>query len=406
MSRSGGTRIHVDSQGRQRGGGTAPPALVGPLPVRQQCRAAALLRLHAHPLPARDPSAARRDAAWLQPDAPRRRGRHAMERPRRGAQLHRRLPRANPRCGPDAITGPTDEPPDQSADYAAGEPPGNQLDPCWQDGNGDNCWNWFLPDHQRRGAGEPAIIAGITRAVMANTAQWTIDPDRVYVAGMSAGGAMAVILGATYPDLYSAVAAHSALEYQAATTIPGAFQALLQGGPNPAGQGQKAFEAMGGHARLMPVLVVHGSNDVRVNPVNGDQVIQQWLHTNRLATGGAFTADFATPDTNTPSPKPHPAVTPTASAPGPTTTARSSSSTGPSTAWATPGPAATGWGPSPIHEDPTPPGPCTPSSPGPASGNRFKLRPCCLRGGVDACGPGRSGPAADSCLADILAGVP
>jgi poly(hydroxyalkanoate) depolymerase family esterase len=204
---------------------------------------------------------------------------------------------------PDAITGPTDEPTDQSADYPAGETPGNRLDPCWQDGNGDNCWNWFLPDHQRRGAGEPAIIAGITRTVLANTAWWTIDPDRVYVAGMSAGGAMAVILGATYPDLYSAVGAHSALEYQAATDGPTAFAAMDQGGPNPAGQGQKAFEAMGGHARLIPVLVVHGSNDVRVNPVNGDQVIQQWLHTNRLATGGAFTADFATPDTNIPFPE-------------------------------------------------------------------------------------------------------
>ena len=134
---------------------------------------------------------------------------------------------------------------------------------------------------------------------MADTTQWMIDPDRVYVAGMSAGAAMAVILGATYPDLYSAVAAHSGLEYQAATTIPGAFQALLQGGPNPADQGQQAFQAMGPHARLMPVLVVQGTSDLRVNPVNGDQVIQQWLHTNRLATGGAFSADFAAPTTDT-----------------------------------------------------------------------------------------------------------
>ena len=131
---------------------------------------------------------------------------------------------------------------------------------------------------------------------MADTAQWTIDPARVYVAGMSAGGAMAVILGATYPDLYSAVAAHSALEYQAATDIPTAVAALAQGGPNPAGQGQQAFAAMGDDARLMPVLVAQGTNDLRVNPVNGDQVIQQWLETNRLATGGTFTRELRHPD--------------------------------------------------------------------------------------------------------------
>jgi poly(hydroxyalkanoate) depolymerase family esterase len=200
---------------------------------------------------------------------------------------------------PDAITRPTGEPPNQPVDYSPAETPSNRLDPCWQDGNGDNCWNWFLPRHQRRDAGEPAIIAGITRAVLADTDRWTINPARVYVAGMSAGGAMAVILGATYPDLYSAVAAHSALEYQAATTIPTAFAALAQGGPDPTGQGLQAFQAMGSHARLMPVLVVHGNNDLRVNPVNGDQVIQQWLHTNRLATGGMFTADFAAPTTDT-----------------------------------------------------------------------------------------------------------
>ncbi len=199
---------------------------------------------------------------------------------------------------PDAVTGPTDAPA-QPTDYPRGESPGNPLDPCWQDGNGDNCWNWFLPDHQRRGAGEPAILAGITKSVIADTAQWTIDPARVYVAGMSAGGAMAVILGATYPDLYSAVAAHSALEYQAATSIPTAFAALAQGGPDPIGQGQQAFRAMGGHARLMPVLVVQGTDDLRVNPVNGDQVIQQWLQTNHLATDGGFTADFTTPTTDT-----------------------------------------------------------------------------------------------------------
>ena len=141
----------------------------------------------------------------------------------------------------------------------------------------------------------PAIIAGITRAVMIDTQRWTIDASRVYVAGMSAGGAMAVILAATYPDLFCAVAAHSAVEYQAATNLLGALQVLGQGGPDPIVQGQHAFQAMGDRARLMPVFVAHGNQDTRVNPINGDQAVRQWLETNRLATADGFTADFSTP---------------------------------------------------------------------------------------------------------------
>lgn len=170
-----------------------------------------------------------------------------------------------------------------------------QLDQCWTDGNGDHCWNWFFPGHQERDAGEPAIIAGITRAVMADTAKWTIDPHRVYVAGMSAGGGMAVILGATYPDLFSGVAVHSGLEYKAATDVLGALQVLSQGGPAPAGQGEQAFRAMGHHARLMPVIVIHGGEDQRNVAYNGELVVRQWLETNRLATDGDFTADFDKP---------------------------------------------------------------------------------------------------------------
>ncbi|MGH3695922.1 MAG: extracellular catalytic domain type 1 short-chain-length polyhydroxyalkanoate depolymerase [Pseudonocardiaceae bacterium] len=170
-----------------------------------------------------------------------------------------------------------------------------QLGQCWNDGNGDNCWNWFLPAHQARDAGEPAIIAGIARAVMADTEQWTIDPGRVYVAGMSAGGGMAVIMGATYPDLFSGVAVHSGLEYKAATDGTGAFQVLLRGGPDPVGQGEQAFRAMGDHARSIRVIVIHGSEDQRNIAANGELVVRQWLETNRLATDGYFNSDFTQP---------------------------------------------------------------------------------------------------------------
>jgi poly(hydroxyalkanoate) depolymerase family esterase len=170
----------------------------------------------------------------------------------------------------------------------AGPPDGR-----WDEGNPDHCWNWFLPEHQARETGEPAVIAGITRAVMGGG--WRIDPDRVFVAGMSAGAAMAVNLGATHPDLYAAVGVHSGVEYQAATTVLEAVEVLLRGGPDPVTQGRAAFQAMGDHARLVPVIVIHGSADRRVNPVNGDQVVQQWMETNRLATGGAYQARFDQP---------------------------------------------------------------------------------------------------------------
>src|SRR5205823_5386743 len=84
--------------------------------------------------------------------------------------------------------------------------------------NQEECWNWFDTAHQGRGSGEPAIIAGIVQTVVQNTSQWTIDTQRVYVAGLSAGAAMAVILGASYPDIFAAIAVHSGLEYKAATT--------------------------------------------------------------------------------------------------------------------------------------------------------------------------------------------
>jgi poly(hydroxyalkanoate) depolymerase family esterase len=161
--------------------------------------------------------------------------------------------------------------------------------------NGSGCWNWFDPVSQVRGGGEAAIIAGIAAQVENNTSRWTVDKNRVYVAGMSAGAAMSVIMGATYPDIFAAIGVHSGLEYQAGTSLFSGATAMAFGGPAPTQQGQAAYNAMGKYARAVPIIVFHGSADTTVNPVNGQQVVEQWMETDHLASK-AFNAQFPSPD--------------------------------------------------------------------------------------------------------------
>ena len=115
-------------------------------------------------------------------------------------------------------------------------------------GNSNKCWNWFETAHQSRGSGEPFIIAGMVTTVKNN---YSIQDERVYVAGLSAGAAMSVIMGATYPDFFSGIGVGAGLEYKAATSMSGAFTAMSSGGPNPTQQGIAAYGAMGSRAKML-----------------------------------------------------------------------------------------------------------------------------------------------------------
>jgi poly(hydroxyalkanoate) depolymerase family esterase len=126
-----------------------------------------------------------------------------------------------------------------------------------QHANSAGCWNWFKHQHQQRGRGEPALLEGMTCDILA---RHPIDPQRVYVAGLSAGGAMAAILGDAYPDRFAAVGVHSGLAPGAASDLKTAFAAMQTGSPAAAS------------GRAPPTIVFHGDRDDTVHPRNGEQV--------------------------------------------------------------------------------------------------------------------------------------
>lgn len=137
------------------------------------------------------------------------------------------------------------------------------------DGNGIGCWNWFLPDDQSRDAGEPETIAGLTKYVEATQ---HIDPSRVYVEGISAGADLAVILGATYPDLYAAIGVLAGCAYRTCRDASGGL----------------TYAAMGTYARVVPMFVENGTADSLNNVGMASGLVSSWLGANDLADDGVM----------------------------------------------------------------------------------------------------------------------
>ena len=133
--------------------------------------------------------------------------------------------------------------------------------------NASLCWNWFRQEDQMRGRGEPSIIAGITREV---AAAHGIDPQAVFVAGLSAGGAMAAVMGATYPDLYAGIGVHSGLAYASAGDLPSAF-AAMRGDAGPRGRRSRATRGAEDANRIR-TIVFHGDADTIVHPSNAARI--------------------------------------------------------------------------------------------------------------------------------------
>src|SRR5919199_3997073 len=143
-----------------------------------------------------------------------------------------------------------------------------------QGANMNKCWNWFKASDQQRGRGEPSLVAGITRQVIE---EYNVADGRVYVAGMSAGGAMAAIMAEAYPDLYAAVGIHSGLAPGAAHDMPSAFAAMRQGGPAIPRRDVPTATATGESARIVPAIVFHGDRDKTVHPRNADRLLEHYF---------------------------------------------------------------------------------------------------------------------------------
>lgn len=152
--------------------------------------------------------------------------------------------------------------------------------------NPKKCWNWYDPAHQARDAGEPAIITGMTAKIMMD---YRVDPDRVHLAGVSAGAAMASLVAVAYPETFASVALHSGIPRGSAANVMAALGVMARGVPDDQARalGAEAATAMGKGARPIPALVIYGGSDKVVNTANGHGTALLWAAMNRAVSGAS-----------------------------------------------------------------------------------------------------------------------
>jgi poly(hydroxyalkanoate) depolymerase family esterase len=155
-------------------------------------------------------------------------------------------------------------------------------------------WRFYNPVEMQRDVGDTQAIAELTRQVMTN---WNVDPERVYIVGMSAGGWMASIMGATYPDLYAAIGVVEAGAY--GIGLAGLGQPLGAALLRPEVLALAAYQAMGPHARVLPAINFQGDQDAAATPASGRHAVQQWLMTNNLVASGSLRSPFPLTPTET-----------------------------------------------------------------------------------------------------------
>jgi poly(hydroxyalkanoate) depolymerase family esterase len=145
--------------------------------------------------------------------------------------------------------------------------------------NPRRCWNWFEPAHQGRDAGEPRLLA----ALIADVAQQHgVDPQRIHIAGISAGAGMAGLLAVAYPERFATLSLVSGVAWRVATNVGRALAVMKDGGGSAVPPPAAVIDAMGPRARAIPALVIHGDKDASLHPRNGEEAVVQWVGVHNL----------------------------------------------------------------------------------------------------------------------------